>query len=69
MSTTWTMPSPKPFSGLSNHMGPITNIEELFQHYREIVVLDTEYISNPGERPVPVCAVAYELRSGRKHKF
>ena len=40
MSTTWIMPSPKPFSGLSNQMGPITNIEELFQHYREIVVLD-----------------------------
>ena len=49
-------------------MGPITIIEELFQHYREIVVLDTEYISNPGERLFR-CAVAYELRSGRKHKF
>jgi DNA polymerase-1 len=29
-------------------------------------LLDTEYFSLPGERPDPVCLVAWELRSGRK---
>jgi DNA polymerase I-like protein with 3'-5' exonuclease and polymerase domains len=33
--------------------------------FREIVVADTEYEAGTGERPVPVCAVAKELRSGR----
>ena len=50
-------------------MGPITNIDELFQHFREVVILDTEYIANDGERPVPVCAVAYELRSKQRHRL
>lgn len=34
--------------------------------FREIVAVDTEFTALPGERPVPVCAVAHELRSGRK---
>jgi DNA polymerase I len=33
--------------------------------FREIVVADFEFTNLPGERPVPVCMVAHELRSGR----
>jgi len=36
--------------------------------FEEVVLLDTEYIARDGERVVPVCLVAYELRSGRRHK-
>lgn len=34
--------------------------------YREIVVIDTEFESTAGERPIPVCICARELRSGRE---
>jgi DNA polymerase-1 len=33
--------------------------------FREIVLVDFEFTSLSGERPIPVCAVAHELRSGR----
>ncbi|MGY8679556.1 DNA polymerase [Bradyrhizobium sp. UFLA05-153] len=33
--------------------------------FREVVVLDFEFEAPPGERQIPVCCVAYELRSGR----
>jgi len=33
--------------------------------FREIVLVDFEFEIGKGERPVPVCCVAYELRSGR----
>jgi DNA polymerase-1 len=33
--------------------------------FREVVVVDTEFTAITGERPVPVCVVAHELRSGR----
>ena len=33
--------------------------------FREIVVADFEFEVGHGERPVPVCCVAHELRSGR----
>jgi hypothetical protein len=33
--------------------------------FREIVVADFEFTAEPGERPVPLCLVARELRSGR----
>ncbi len=33
--------------------------------FREIWVLDFEFVANPGERANPVCLVAHELRSGR----
>lgn len=35
--------------------------------FREVWVVDTEYISRPGQRPIPVCLVASELHSGSKH--
>lgn len=35
------------------------------ERFREIVALDTEFKVRPGERPVPVCFVARELKSGR----
>jgi DNA polymerase I len=37
--------------------------------YREIWAVDFEYIAGPGERPDPVCLVAWELRSGRRIRF
>jgi hypothetical protein len=37
--------------------------------YREIWACDFEFIAASGEKPVPVCMVARELRSGRKLLF
>jgi len=37
--------------------------------FREIVVADFEFTAPPGERPVPVCLVAHELRSGRRFRI
>jgi hypothetical protein len=34
--------------------------------FREIWAVDFEFVARPGERPDPVCLVAWELRSGRK---
>jgi hypothetical protein len=34
--------------------------------FREVVIVDTEFVSTPGNRPIPVCLVAHELRSGRR---
>lgn len=34
--------------------------------FREVVLCDFEFVSQPGERQIPVCMVAWELRSGRK---
>jgi hypothetical protein len=36
--------------------------------FNEVVLLDTEFVACAGDRVVPVCLVAYELRSGRRHK-
>ena len=33
--------------------------------FRQVWIIDTEFIAAPGERPAPVCLVAKELRSGR----
>jgi DNA polymerase-1 len=37
--------------------------------FREVVVADFEFAAAPGERPVPVCLVAHELRSGRRFRI
>ena len=37
-------------------------------HIREVVVADFEFAATPGERPVPLCLVAHELRSGRRFR-
>jgi DNA polymerase I len=37
--------------------------------FREIVLCDFEFGMDNGDRPVPVCLVAHELRSGRKHRL
>jgi hypothetical protein len=34
--------------------------------FRQVWAVDFEFIAGPGERPDPVCMVAWELRSGRK---
>src|SRR5262249_36401589 len=37
--------------------------------FREVVVVDTEFTATTGERPVAVCVVAHELRSGRRFRL
>jgi DNA polymerase-1 len=37
--------------------------------FRETVLVDFEFTALPGERPVPVCCVAHELRSGRRFRI
>jgi DNA polymerase-1 len=37
--------------------------------YREIVLADFEFESRQGDRPVPVCMVTWELRSGRRFRI
>ncbi len=36
------------------------------ERFREVWLVDFEYYSEPGERPVPVCLVAHETRCGQK---
>src|SRR5262245_59711354 len=36
--------------------------------FREIALADCEFAVTPGNRPVPVCLVAHELRSGRRFR-
>jgi DNA polymerase-1 len=36
--------------------------------FREVVLLDTEFVARDGDRVLPVCLVARELRSGRRHE-
>jgi hypothetical protein len=35
---------------------------------KEIVCCDFEFMADGGQKPRPICLVAYELRSGRKHQ-
>jgi hypothetical protein len=37
--------------------------------YREVWATDFEFCAPPGERPTPVCVVAWELKSGRRLKL
>jgi hypothetical protein len=43
----------------------------MFASFQEVVVLDTEFHTGqvPGNKSVPVCLCAVELRSGRKHRI
>ena len=36
------------------------------ERFREVWLVDFEFISEPGERPVPVCMVAHEICGGQK---
>ena len=38
----------------------------LLERFQEVWVCDFEFISKPGERPIPICLVALEIRSGAK---
>lgn len=40
-----------------------------FSEYREIWAVDFEFTAPPGERPIPICLVAWEINSGRKIKI
>jgi DNA polymerase-1 len=37
--------------------------------YRAVILLDFEFIAEPGERPVPVCMVAHEPYSGQRWRL
>jgi hypothetical protein len=41
----------------------------LLEQFRELVLADFEFAITPGNRPVPVCLVAHELRSGRRFRI
>jgi DNA polymerase-1 len=41
----------------------------VLETYREVVVVDFEFIATAGNRPIPVCLVAHELRSGRRFQL
>ena len=43
-------------------MDPVTALSQL--PYREVWTIDTEFIADRGAKPIPVCLVALELRSG-----
>lgn len=36
--------------------------------YREIITADFEFRGDDGDQPIPICYVAHELKSGRKHR-
>jgi DNA polymerase I len=40
----------------------------VLEYFREVVAVDFEFIATAGNRPVPVCFVAHELRSGRRFR-
>jgi hypothetical protein len=42
--------------------------EAVIASFREVVGLDFEFGTTPGERPHPLCLVAHELRSGRRFR-
>jgi hypothetical protein len=41
----------------------------MFDVFREVVAVDTEFTALLGERPIPVCLVAHELRSGQRFRI
>jgi hypothetical protein len=41
----------------------------MIEAFREVVVADFEFAIAPGERPDPLCLVAYELCSGRRFRI
>jgi hypothetical protein len=41
-------------------------VGDLLKAFCEVWAVDFEFIAGSGERPVPICLVAWELRSGRK---
>ena len=41
----------------------------MWSRFDEIILLDFEYSQPPGERPAPVCLVAWELNSGRRWRL
>jgi DNA polymerase I len=41
----------------------------VLDQYREVVVVDAEFIATTGDRPVPVCLVAHEIKSGRRFRI
>jgi hypothetical protein len=40
----------------------------VLEYFREVVAVDFEFIAAAGNRPVPICFVAHELRSGRRFR-
>ena len=40
----------------------------MLECFREVVAVDFEFIAAAGNRPVPICFVAHELRSERRFR-
>jgi DNA polymerase-1 len=43
-------------------------VNSSLDHFYEVVLLDTEFVARDGEPVMPVCLVAHELHSGRRHR-
>lgn len=41
----------------------------MFAKFKNIFVIDFEFIANPGERPKPICLVFHEIKSGKSQKI
>lgn len=41
----------------------------MIDRFDSVWLCDFEFISKPGEKPLPVCMVAYELRSGKRRRL
>ena len=41
----------------------------MIDRFESVWLCDFEFISKPGEKPLPVCMVAYELRSGKRRRL
>jgi DNA polymerase-1 len=46
-------------------LSPMVKLDD----FREVVLLDTEFVARDGDRVLPVCLVAHELQSGRRHRL
>lgn len=42
------------------------DVQSALDRFAEVWLVDFEFTATPGERPVPICCVALELRSGRE---
>jgi hypothetical protein len=40
-----------------------------WEDWQEVALVDFEFEVRPGERPVPVCLVAHEFKSGRRFRL
>jgi DNA polymerase-1 len=46
----------------------MSNVSTKLDDFSEVLLLDTEFVARDGTQVEPVCLVAHELRSGRRHE-